>query len=122
MSYDDDDDISPTAINYDAEPIYHEAEVLCPERRINNDLIEVKPTASEEDLVKSDLEISNFQLKKLLRIWDSPNLCVDSVCKLALTTTKLIEHRRKILTKPQEVKTIEKEKELPMYEKGFEAF
>lgn len=85
------------------EPVYHRAEVMSPPIEITDKDLAIAPESPEQEIKKSNLNISNFILSKLSEAWDRENLSTDEIVKLSLTTMKVIESRNELFA-PKEKK------------------
>lgn len=62
---------------------------------------EIRPLDGLAVVAADDLKLLHVALTKIRQLWATP-LDVDETCKLALTTTKLLESRRKLMGYPHE--------------------
>lgn len=63
---------------------------------------EIKPLDALPAVLADDLKQLHLMLTKVRMMWAQP-LDIDEVCKLSLTTLKLLESRRKLMGFPHEM-------------------
>lgn len=60
---------------------------------------QVNRNSSDAEIIDADVNIANYTLIGLCLGWKAPRLTIDSACKLANTTMKALEIRRKLLNR-----------------------
>lgn len=56
-------------------------------------------SAVVNEIIKSDLETTNCVLEALKQAWRRP-MCIDDVCKMAMTTMRVLKDKRELLNQP----------------------